>query len=70
MGETLRAHVFPETSRKRKLYSGFFVLLKLKLALPYPDFRKIHALALHSFHSLVPLSKLSSKLHSFMLDID
>lgn len=53
VGETLRAHVFPETSRKRKLYSGFFVLLKLKLALPYSEFRKIHALALHSFHSLV-----------------
>jgi hypothetical protein len=31
------------------------VLLKLKLALPYLEFRKIHALALHSysFQSLV-----------------
>lgn len=53
VGETLRADVFPETSRKRKLYSGFFVLLKLKLVLPYPEFRKIHAIALNSFHSLV-----------------
>ena len=44
VAETLRAHVFPETSRKRELYSGFFVLLKLKLALPYPEFRKIHSL--------------------------
>ncbi len=46
VAETLRAHVFPETSRKRRLYSGFLVLLKLKLALPYPEFRKIHSLIL------------------------
>jgi len=26
--------------------SGLFVLLKLKLALPYPEFRKIHSLVL------------------------
>jgi Transposase DDE domain len=53
LGETLRSQVFPETSRKRKLYSGLFVLLKLKLSLHYLQFRKIHALALHSFQSLV-----------------
>lgn len=53
LGETLRSHLFPETSRKRKLYSGLFILLKLKLALPYPEFRKIHARALQAFHSLV-----------------
>jgi len=46
LGETLRSHLFPETSRKRKLYSGLFLLLKLKLPLPYNDFRKIHLLAL------------------------
>lgn len=31
LGETLRSHLFPETSRKHKLYSGLFVLLKLTL---------------------------------------
>lgn len=53
LGETLRAQVFPETSRKHHLYSGLFVLLKLKLVLQYPQFRKIHALALQTFHAIV-----------------
>lgn len=53
LGETLRAHLFPETSRKHKLYSGLFVLLKLKVALPYPQFRKIHALASQTFHAIL-----------------
>jgi len=52
LGETLRSHVFPETSRKRKLYSGLFVLLKLRLSLHYPAFRKISFLALQTFHSI------------------
>jgi hypothetical protein len=41
LGETLRAQFFPRTSRKRKLYSGLFLLLRLKLALPRNDFMKI-----------------------------
>jgi hypothetical protein len=53
LGETLRAHLFPESSPKRKLYSGLFVLLKLKLALPYQEFRKIIALALQTFFSML-----------------
>ena len=53
LGETLRSQLFPETSRKRKLYSGLFVLLKLKLSLPHNDFRKIHLLALQTFHSIL-----------------
>lgn len=53
LGETLRAQLFPQTSRKRKLYSGLFVLLKLKLALPYPRFRKIHTIALQTFQSIL-----------------
>jgi predicted MFS family arabinose efflux permease len=53
LGETLRSHLFPETSRKRKLYSGLFVLLKLKLSLPYTEFRQISFLALQAFHSIV-----------------
>lgn len=53
LGDTLRSHVFPETSPKRKLFSGLFVLLKLKLALPYPQFRKITSLAQQTFHSIV-----------------
>ena len=53
LGETLRTQIFPETSRKRKLYSGLFVLLKLKLSLPYRQFRKFHALASHSFQTML-----------------
>ena len=53
LGETLRSHVFPETNPKRKLYSGLFVLLKLKLSLPYPEFRKISSLARLTFHSII-----------------
>lgn len=53
LGETLRAHLFPETSRKRKLYSGLFVLLKLKLSFSSSQFRKIHSLAVHSFQTLL-----------------
>ena len=53
LGETLRSQIFPETSRKRKLYSGLFVLLKLKLALPHNNFRKIHVLALQTFRTIV-----------------
>ena len=52
LGETLRSHLFPETSRKRKLYSGLFVLLKLKLSLQYTEFRQISFLALQAFHSI------------------
>ena len=53
LGETLRSYVFPETSRKSKLYSGLFVLLKLKLALPIQKFRQVNCLALQAFHSLL-----------------
>lgn len=53
LGETLRSHLFPETSRKRRLYSGLFVLLKLKLSLSYLQFRQITSLALQTFHSIV-----------------
>ena len=35
LSETLRTHLFPETSQKHRLYSGLFVLLKLKLSLHY-----------------------------------
>lgn len=53
LGEALRTHLFPETSPKRKLYSGLFVLLKLKLSLQYQEFKQICFLALQTFHSLV-----------------
>lgn len=53
LGETLRTHLFPETNRKRKLYSGLFVLLKLKLSLPYTEFRHISFLASHTFNAIV-----------------
>jgi hypothetical protein len=53
LGETLPSHLFPETSRKWKLYSGLFVLLKLKCSLPYQEFRKISSLALQTFYSIL-----------------
>ena len=53
LGETLRATLFPEGSRKHKLYSGLFVLLKLKLTMPRQDFLPISSLALSSFTNLV-----------------
>lgn len=53
LGETLRTYLFPAASRKRKLYSGLFVLLKLKLSVTYPDFRHVNHLALQTFHSIL-----------------
>ena len=53
LGETLRSTLFPEGSRKHKLYSGLFILLKLKFNLSKQDFLPISSLALSSFTSLV-----------------
>jgi hypothetical protein len=53
LGETLRATMFPEGTRKHKLYSGLFVLLKLKLTLPRQEFLQTSSLALTSFSFLV-----------------
>lgn len=56
LGETLRTRLFPDTSRKHKLYSGLFVLLKLHWSLPYQEFRQVNSLALQSFRSfLIPV---------------
>ena len=53
LGETLRSQIFPETSRKRKLYSGLFVLLKLKLTVDFLEFRRICKSASQTFQSIV-----------------
>ena len=53
LGETLRMAIFPENSCKHKLYSGLFILLKLKLPLSKREFLHHSALALSSFASLV-----------------
>ena len=53
LGETLRSTLFPEDTRKHKLYSGLFVLLKLNLSLPKHVFLPISSLALDSFSSLI-----------------
>lgn len=53
LGETLRASLFPENARKHKLYSGLFVLLKLKLTISKQDFLPISSQALSSFSSLI-----------------
>jgi hypothetical protein len=51
-GETLRSHLFPEPHRKYKLYSGLFVLLKLKWILPYPKFKPVVLQALQTFAAI------------------
>jgi len=53
LGETLRSTLFPEGTRKHKLYSGLFVLLKLKLSIARQDFLPISTLALTSFSCLI-----------------
>jgi transposase len=53
LGETLRSQIFPETSRKRKLYSGLFVLLKLKLTVDFREFRRICKSASQIFQTIV-----------------
>ena len=53
LGETLRSTLFPEGTRKHKLYSGLFVLLKLKLTLSRREFLPISTLALSSFSNLI-----------------
>lgn len=49
LGETLRSHLFPQTHRKHKIYSGLFVLLKLKWSLQHQDFRQVVLQALQTF---------------------
>lgn len=53
LGETLRSALFPEGTRKHKLYSGLFVLLKLKLTISRHEFIPILSLALSSFSCLI-----------------
>jgi hypothetical protein len=53
LGEALRSSLFPKGTRKHKLYSGLFVLLKLKLTMPRQDFLPISSLALTSFANFV-----------------
>ena len=53
LGEALRTAIFPENSRKHKLYSGLFILLKLKLPFSKREFLHQSALALSSFTSSV-----------------
>jgi len=49
LGETLRSHLFPETHRKRKLFSGLFILLKLKSTLQHQEFKQLSLQALQTF---------------------
>jgi hypothetical protein len=53
LGETLRSVLFPVGTRKHKLFSGLFVLLKLKLSISRQVFLPISSRALTSFSSLV-----------------
>jgi hypothetical protein len=53
LGETLRSHLFPQTHLKRKLFSGLFVLLRLKLTVPRPQFEQLSRKALQAFACIV-----------------
>ena len=53
LGENLRSSLFPEGTRKHKLYSGLFVFLKLKLTIPQHVFLPISSQAFSSFTSLI-----------------
>jgi hypothetical protein len=53
LGETLRAKLFPEGTRKHQLFSGLFVFLKLKPALSPPEYSRLSLHALASFSSLI-----------------
>jgi len=52
LGEALREVLFPNGSPKRKLYSGLFVLLKLKFSLSPPVYLKVSSSAFTSFANL------------------
>ena len=53
LGVTLRSALFPEGTRKHKMYSGLFVLLKLKLPLSRQEFIPLSSLALSSFSTII-----------------
>lgn len=54
LGESLRAYLFPDNHPKHKLYSGLFVLLKLKWTLPHQKLNLITRQAAHIFASIAP----------------
>jgi hypothetical protein len=53
LGEALRTQLFPEGNRKHKLFSGLFIFIKLKFALPPSDFSLLSLQALAAFRTLI-----------------
>jgi len=53
LGKALRSSVFPDNSRKFSLYSGIFVLLKLKSCVSPPQFAVLSSQSCSSFRSFV-----------------
>jgi hypothetical protein len=53
LGETLRSHLFPQAHPKRRLFSGSFVLLRLKSSLTHHQFEQISLQALQAFARIV-----------------
>jgi hypothetical protein len=53
LGETLRSHLFPQAHPKRRLFSGSFVLLRLKSSLTHHQFEQISLQALLAFARIV-----------------
>jgi hypothetical protein len=53
LGEALRDSLFPADNRKRKLYSGLFIFLKLKLDFSHHNFVAISSRSLATFAILI-----------------
>ena len=53
LGETLREKLFPANTPKHKLYSGLFILLKLKPNISSHNFTQLSLQALASFSQLI-----------------
>ena len=62
LGEAVRDALFPEDNRKHELYSGLFVLLKLKLKISHQDYTPFSLQARLPSFSLFTMSKLMSEL--------
>jgi hypothetical protein len=62
LGETLREALFPGDHRKHKLYSGLFVLLKLKPMISLHDYTRISLQSLAVSPRLLSMSEIMSEL--------
>jgi len=62
LGEAVQDALFPEDNRKHELYSGLFVLLKLKLKISHQDYTRFPLQVRLPSFSLFTMSELMSEL--------